>query len=536
MEVATLIHETHFHQAKTVLTRNDRWGLLLCLGKFSARVVALSGLRLSQRAIERRGPESQDLYGVGDREFPDMHYRLLVYGLALAGLVTVFVGTQALGQQKRPEWEEARATQIEAARREGIPITPSDLQRPNLPADQNAATYVAQIRILDKTAPVSPEESKALEAINATPAPTPDQIARAKKALEAHSERVHLIHQVAQCPAYWEPPKMLDVGGIRVPDDFPRDAQFRDYARWLVYESNVLLQEGKPLDAIQVDALGFSLARQVGSQGSLITLLVSEAIDALALSGLRTILYHEADNPAAVAAIGQAIETQRSAPNFRPTLRGEVVRALSMSESERHMRPDKLVSEPGDTSNPPFEKTKEYRLWTRKYQYPTDPKLAMARFLDMNDAHYLAWMRRLFSLVDLPYPESLSGIQAIARESKKNELHPDYTLAALSIVVWPQLPAGKARHQAGAETLRTAAALLAWKIQNGHFPESLAECLKSVPLDPFDLRPLRYRREGDGFVLYSIGESGKFEGGQPNKRPRPGETFFRYPRPVYPNK
>jgi len=462
-----------------------------------------------------------------------MRFVLRSYGLALAGLVTMVGSSQAIAQRKEPEWKEARATQIEAARREGIPVTAADLQRPDLPAEQNAATYMAQIRALDKTNPVSPEESAALEAINANPAPTPDQIAQAKKALEAHSKRQRLIHQAAQCPAYQEPLQTLDIAGIKVPDDFAHNAQFRDCARWLVYESNLLLQEGKPLDAIQADALGFQLARQVASRSSLLSLLVSDAIDGLTLSGLRTILYHEDNNPVAAAAIVQAIDTQRSAPNLRSALRGEVVFALSMSDSQRNMRPDRF---PGGADDDAIKKTKEYRLMTKKYQYPTDPKLAMARFMDMNDAHYLAWMRRLLPLTDLPYPEFLAGTQAIAREAQSHETHPDYNLAAMSISIWPQLPARKARFQAGSEILRTAAALIAWKTQHGQFPESLAECLKSVPQDPFDLHPLRYRKEGAGFVLYSIGESGKFDGGSANKRPRPGESWIRYPRPVYPKK
>jgi hypothetical protein len=466
-----------------------------------------------------------------------MRVHFLVRGccLVLAGLATALTGSPAIAQKPQAAWEEARAVQIEAARREGIPTTAADLAHPEIPADQNAATYMAKIRELDKASPISPDDVTALEGITKT-VPTPEQIVQGRKVLEVHRERIRLIHQVAQSRSYWEPAHMLKVGDITVPDTFPRNAEFRDYARWLLSESMLLLYEGKPLDAVEREAMVFNLARQVASSGSVISLLVSDAIDALALGGMRLILYQEGSDAVVAEAVGQAITTRRSAPSLGQALRGEVVFSLTMSDSERRTIPAMLKGEAGDASKPSFEKTKEYRVWTKRYGYPTDPKLAVSRYLDMNDAHYLSWMRRILPLADLPYPEALSAITALTREAEKNANHPDYNLAAMSIVTWAMLPARKARHQAVAETVRTAAALLAWKTRQGHFPDSLAECVSPPPVDPFDLHTLRYRREGEGFVLYSIGAGGKFDGGQPDKKPRPTETLFRYPRPVYTNR
>jgi hypothetical protein len=389
---------------------------------------------------------------------------------------------------------------------------------------------MAKIRELDKVSPVSADEVMALNNVTKV-APTPEEIAKGKKALDAHQERSRLLHQVALCPAYSEAPQTLTVEGIQVPDTFPQNAQFREYARWLVAESALLLYGGKPLDAIQVDALVFRLARLSASSGSILTCLVSDAIDSLALDGMRRILYQEGDREGVAAAVVQAIETQRTAPNLGLALRGEVVVELSMSDSERHNIPEMLKGEP---SKQPFEKTRAYREW-KKYQYPTDPTLAFSRFIDMNNAHYLAWMRRVLPLADLPYPEALSGIKAITREAEKNAAHPDYSLAAMSFATWASLPASKARCQANAETTRAAAALLAWKTAHGQFPESLTECLRPGPLDPFDQHPLHYRKEGEGFLVYSVGETGKFDGGSLDQRPPSREILLRYPRPVYPN-
>ena len=54
-----------------------------------------------------------------------------------------------------------------------------------------------------------------------------------------------------------------------------------------------------------------------------------------------------------------------------------------------------------------------------------------------------------------------------------------------------------------------ALALKLYKHETGSYPETLAPLapgiLKSVPLDPFTGKPFVYRREGEGFLLYSVG-------------------------------
>ena len=67
----------------------------------------------------------------------------------------------------------------------------------------------------------------------------------------------------------------------------------------------------------------------------------------------------------------------------------------------------------------------------------------------------------------------------------------------------------------------TAIALKRFQLKHGNYPAQLSELapefLASVPLDPVDGQPLRYRLNADGnFLLYSIGENGKDDGGDPS--------------------
>jgi hypothetical protein len=71
------------------------------------------------------------------------------------------------------------------------------------------------------------------------------------------------------------------------------------------------------------------------------------------------------------------------------------------------------------------------------------------------------------------------------------------------------------------ETALAAIALKRYQLKYGHYPPDLnslvPEFISAVPLDSVDGQPLRYRRNSDGsFLLYSVGENGKDDGGDPS--------------------
>jgi hypothetical protein len=95
-----------------------------------------------------------------------------------------------------------------------------------------------------------------------------------------------------------------------------------------------------------------------------------------------------------------------------------------------------------------------------------------------------------------------------------------------------------------AETLRnivmTAIALKRYELQHQHLPNKLEalvpDFLKTLPIDWMDGRPLRYRPNADGtFLLYSVGENGIDDGGNPSLRKHVGardiEAYFYWQNP-----
>jgi hypothetical protein len=74
------------------------------------------------------------------------------------------------------------------------------------------------------------------------------------------------------------------------------------------------------------------------------------------------------------------------------------------------------------------------------------------------------------------------------------------------------------RIETAKEIVVAAIALKRFQLQRGKFPEKLSDLapgfLPSVPFDPMDGKPLRYRANADGtFLLYSVGDDGVDDGG-----------------------
>jgi hypothetical protein len=59
----------------------------------------------------------------------------------------------------------------------------------------------------------------------------------------------------------------------------------------------------------------------------------------------------------------------------------------------------------------------------------------------------------------------------------------------------------------------TAVALERYRLANNSLPDDLAElvpaCIKKIPIDPFDGKPLRYKKLSpqSGYIIYSIGRN-----------------------------
>ncbi len=132
-----------------------------------------------------------------------------------------------------------------------------------------------------------------------------------------------------------------------------------------------------------------------------------------------------------------------------------------------------------------------------------------------NDLDLLAGLYRdIYDLSKRPYhelKEELSGIEA------RLERAPEF--AEMTRLLAPATAAHfqrRASAEAVTGTQRISIALANHRASRGNYPVSLAELKSIAPdlmKDPFTGQPYRYRREGNGFVLYSVGKDGLDNGG-----------------------
>jgi hypothetical protein len=154
--------------------------------------------------------------------------------------------------------------------------------------------------------------------------------------------------------------------------------------------------------------------------------------------------------------------------------------------------------------------------------------------VDNNAAFVVRNLRMMVRDSDLPCPQASASLQAIGKAMSRTVRTPQLALAWILLPDFTGLPTKAAEDRARAAAMLSAASALDWRVRNGSFPAALSEAMPRVPQDPFDLKPIRYRREGNGFVVWSVGKTGHFGGGRRGVKAPSDEVAFRYPPPPRP--
>jgi len=120
------------------------------------------------------------------------------------------------------------------------------------------------------------------------------------------------------------------------------------------------------------------------------------------------------------------------------------------------------------------------------------------KYVDVNEEIAIERDLRIIDAARLPMPEQLAKMRALSRDSAATSSDPKLALVNMISAVYSQAGEKDAFIQARFEATRLAARTLAWKADRGTFPVRLSDVVHSIPTDPFDGKPLRYRREGAG--------------------------------------
>ena len=398
---------------------------------------------------------------------------------------------------------------------DGVALDPKGLQKPLPPPDLNAAPLYQKLFGLLHDKPLGlPIYAQPLVASQTY---TPEQIAAVQKIYDRRPEVWALVHQAADRPQCVYTRHWSEGSGIL----FPEFQQIREAARLLNTETYLLATQGKYDEAVQNQTRGFRVAEHAASDPVLISYLVGNACEAITLNGMRGILNQAGPNANVAAQVRQAIETNRPRLSLRYALTGEVV-IQTVGLGQMHDALDK----DGLRGMAEIFKGKDDPLLKRLTPgTPADRRFAQD-WLDASEAIILLRMHSLIVASDLtPIPRR----QAFAQDAAMQAAAPPSILTVLPSIFLPvftQVEGNETRRVTQEEVTLAGAALLAARAKTGAFPEALPEPFP----DPYTSKPLGYQREGaDGFVVYSAGPSGAYDGGKPGDKANSHEVLFRYP-------
>lgn len=416
------------------------------------------------------------------------------------------------------------ARQHVAARREGIPLTPREFQRSSPPPHLDAAPVYEQLTRLLKDKPLDQSLEIAASRLGSRYAWTPSDLAAAGALLDSRPEVLALVHQASDRPQCvfrrdWSLGPSLT---------FPEYTVARGAARLVRTESYLMALDGRYREAIAHQSRGFRIAAHLAPDGVIISYLVGIACEAITLAGFEDILYLAGPNAEIAEQAFSSIAAHRPSYSLRRTLEGEVVLTLATMEKCREWGIRSIYWFSGNDPNADpktaqsiaeFEKSKEMRRFWRL-------------MVDAGEVDVLERMRRAMAIIERPYPERAK----LAKQWSDSVGSP--SLGMIDIFRTTLLPVlegwgvkNQQRVRAQEHVLMAAASVLSYRAKHGAWPERLEQATLWSLRDPFASRPVRYRREADGFVVYSVGEKCQYAGGKPGVPRDRREISFRYPAP-----
>lgn len=438
---------------------------------------------------------------------------LFILALMIAALLAG-CGHRARPVPTLPNYTKALAN----AKRAGLVVSMAEMQAKLPPASENAAPLYTQLNKLLREKPLAPQD-EIINSLSSNSIPSAKQLSEARAALARRSDVMRLVHAAATRPRCvfvrdWTNP---DPGAVL----FPELATIRNSARYLTAESLAMAADGQGAAAVRNEALGFQIAQHGDSDHTVISYLVDLAVNAITLAGMQRIIYITHGNPQVARAVQQSIERDWKPESLAASMRSESAFQQGIIMMFRRDGPGAL----GDTIEDSKE-VAEIGLLNRLV-----PNF-WPRYVDRNGAYLLGVMPKVVASADQPYPQAHAAMQKITADVMRPK---DATHSVAKVVLPDLVPLVEKRAllQARANATRAGAAVLSYRSAHGAFPAMLAQAVSSAPRDPYDLKPLRYKREGAGFVVYSIGSSGHFDGGGAAVKPKGVEAFFRYPAPLY---
>jgi len=283
---------------------------------------------------------------------------------------------------------------------------------------------------------------------------------------------------------------------------FPHYRSLRGLARLANARGLIAARDGKMDEAARFMGLSLRIARSVEGEPTLISVLVRAAIINMTCRNLRDAAPYVSLTEDQTARLSESLAEADLRPHYRLAMQGERDAGLL---AFRELRDDPSA-----------------------FGELTDVQIPLARLtvfaarpvLYADERFYLGLMGKIIADAEKPIRDSglkdLEGLHLLYRP--------------VTSMILPVVSGVKSRvYEALAETrvCRVGLELSAYERRHGTYPDSLAGLGVSDPEmleDPLSGKALIYKRQGKGFVLYSVGKDMKDDGGKPLSDGRSGPS------------
>jgi hypothetical protein len=245
-------------------------------------------------------------------------------------------------------------------------------------------------------------------------------------------------------------------------------------------------------------------ARSIGDEPMLIAQLVRMAMRSIAVGETERTLGQGEPAVTELAALQSMFEEEQAVPLYQIGIRGE--RAGMDQFMDTLGKGGMSIKQVRGLLGPPGFMQQNNR-WTGE-----EALLYLPGAISNNRAALLDHLNRMVEASKLP-PEQ----QAAAAEEVNASLKKEPLLVRMLVPGTEKVAEAERRTTA---LLRCAAAGLAaerFRREHGHWPKTLEELkgkyLSDVPIDPYDGKPLQFRSDDDGIVIYAIWKDRKDDGG-----------------------
>ncbi len=420
-------------------------------------------------------------------------------------------------RQSSPMREVKR--ELERLRQAGEPTRLADLLPPIPPLQDGTPFYQVAIQQLEAVNLPQPVWDNLYNFISRQPT-QPVNFAEVEKALKTVEPALAMLRR-----ALTYPHMRLTKWNVDNPASvmFPHFSRLREFARLLSAEALWRKRKGDWDGAVESCVAALRLTRRMGDEPCLINFLVQGAIFAISMDTAQRVLEDADPSPQAYQALLRELRAWDIDRDFVRVLQMERVWLIWACNWMREKASRREIHELLTKGTNQIELSvwlkgrasliaENERLGLRPYEQA----IAFARKGVPHDwAQIDRWEKACEQTIG-------KGKMVFTFGGIELTWHPK-AVAAYLFPTMSRIFQRAATFHAHQRLGETAIALRLYRQEHGHYPKSLSELvpryLPSVPTDPFDGKPLRYRQEGKGFRLWSIGEDRKDDGGV-EKKPR----------------